>query len=103
MKFVIGILLTLPLIIGFTTYETGDGNVNYKKGIVKNLGEADNGCGWVVEIEGKNFKPKNLSKAFHKQNLKVNLDFDYSLTLYKCGNSKNDLQEIYVNWMEKIK
>ena len=84
--------------------EPGSGNLKYAKGMIVNLSEDDSsGCGWVVEIDKKYFKPKNLSKAFHKDSLHVNLDYDLSLTMFHCPDTEEHLQEIMINWMEKEK
>ncbi len=85
--------------------EPGNDSRSYKKGMIVNLGNGgDMPCGWVIEIEGKKYKPKNMSKAFQKDSLVVKLDFENSLSVFKCDQLREDgAQEIYINWMEKSK
>ena len=105
MKILVAFLMVLPILFGFSSdnHRPDDAGVSFKQGIIKKLGEGEKACGWVVVIEGSAFKPKNLSKAFQKANLLVNIDFDYSLSLFRCDGAEHDLQEIYVNWIETAK
>jgi len=94
------IVYCYSLLFGPGEKEPGKDFKKYQKGMVVNLESDYKGCGWVIEIEGKQFKPKNLSKSFKKDNLVIKLDYEKSLTLFKCTSNKKSYQEIYINWME---
>ncbi len=102
MKTLIFVLMyAFSFVPGQDTEEPGEMGRSYKKGTIINHSSGDGGCGWMLEIEGKLFKPKNLSKAFKKDSLVVKLDYETSMTIFKCDQLKGGAQEIYINWMEK--
>lgn len=107
MKILIFLILYIMSIIngnGPGDKEPGKDYRKYQKGMIVNFDNtANKGCGWMIEVEGHTFKPKNLSKAFYKDSMVVKLDYEKSLTIYKCEKATPGFQEIYINWMEKSK
>jgi hypothetical protein len=57
--------------------------------IVINTGpvEAD-GCGWLIKIKsnGVEYSPTNLTAAFQKDSLQVNVSYTLLTTKFGCGN-----------------
>ena len=53
---------------------------------------AADGCDWLVQINGTNevYSPVNLSPAFQKDSLKVNITFDVLTTKFPCGSLANN-------------
>jgi hypothetical protein len=60
------------------------------------------GCDWLIEMDGRIFKPKNLKDAFKKDGLRVKMDFEFSLSLYQCKEMKEKVQEINIHWIEVV-
>lgn len=92
---------------GFSVFATGGDDepiakVQYKEGIVKNYSAMGEGCDWLIEMDGRIFKPKNLKDAFKKDGLRVKMDFEFSLSLYQCKEMKEKVQEINIHWIEVV-
>jgi hypothetical protein len=53
---------------------------------------AADGCGWLVKINdtGEEYSPVNLSPAFQKDSLKVNITFSVLTTKFACGSLANN-------------
>jgi hypothetical protein len=101
-------LLLLAFFINPTTSFTVNDSVDplvtvqYKEGVVKNYSALGAGCDWLIEMDGRLFKPKNLKDSFKKDGLRVKIDFEFSLSLYQCEEMKEKIQEINIHWIEVV-
>lgn len=53
--------------------------------IVKTAPLAADGCGWVIEVEGEQYKAKSLSEKFLEDGLKVKISYKQLDEIYQCG------------------
>jgi hypothetical protein len=69
----IKILVIISLFfIALTACDKDDNNEKIEIGIVKDFGDPSvDGCGWIIEISSKSYKPQNLAEEFEINNLKV--------------------------------
>jgi len=101
------LLFVSLILLGFSVLATGGDDepiakVQYKEGVVKNYSAMGEGCDWLIEMDGRIFKPKNLKDAFKKDGLRVKMDFEFSLSLYQCKEMKEKVQEINIHWIEVV-
>jgi hypothetical protein len=103
MNLLLTVILNSLLFTGLNGYSGGDcpgGCLQYKEGFVRNYDAMGKGCEWLVEIDGKLFRPKNLQEGFRKDGLKVKIDFEYSLSMFKCPEMNESVQEVSITWIE---
>ncbi len=74
----------------------------YKEAVIKDYSALGEGCEWLIGIDGKLFRPKNLQDAFKKDGLHVNLDIEFALTLFKCPEMDESVQEVSITWIEAV-
>ena len=74
----------------------------FANGIVKDYGEpAVDGCGWLIEISSKLYKPQNLTEDFQVDNLGIELKYTLLNTKATCGLSSMLFDEINIVEIEK--
>ncbi len=98
MKSVLSLLFIMFVVSAFNLPD--DVHPQYKEGIIKDYNAMGNGCEWLIEIDGKLFRPKNLKENFKKDGLRVKIDFEYSLTLFSCPAFEEKIQEVNITWIE---
>ncbi|UCS91817.1 hypothetical protein KZP23_13855 [Echinicola marina] len=68
--------------------------------IVDGGNPAVDGCGWLMEINGENYKPKSLKEQFQIDGLEVILFYSTTGVSY-CGMGSNELTSIAVDKIYK--
>ena len=84
-------------------YEPIKTGLKYQEAYIINTGDSSDACAWLIDIDGKYFKPKNLSHAFKQDSLHVKIDYEFSMTIYKCDSLDEGTQEVYLNWIDRVK
>lgn len=106
MQIIIPVLTTILMWFSAGDLDNGPGDgeaPDYKKAMVLDYGSThENDCGWLIQVNDKLFRPKNLNEAFQQDSLMVKLDYEFSMSLYECDSGKLRVQEVYINWIEKV-
>ena len=95
------LVIILLFFIALTACDKDDHNEKFEIGIIKDLGDPSvDGCGWIIEISSKSYKPQNLAEEFKIDNLKVELKCNKLESKATCGFSE-PIDEIYIEDIKK--
>lgn len=74
----------------------------FESALILDLGDpALDGCGWVVELEGTNYKPLALNEEFQHDSLMVMIKYEIKSTMANCGLVPNALNQMDIKEINK--
>jgi hypothetical protein len=98
----------LLLVIAFLTLALASCKKNMPvltaNAIIINTGDpAYDGCGWLIKLSSNNteYSPTNLTPAFQKDSLKVNISYTLLNSKYRCGFGPG-VQQIKINDIKQV-
>ena len=98
MKRIIFFALITIITISSCTEEVSCEEDCFENAIIRDFGNlVVDGCGWVVDISSKIYKPENLPSEFEIDELEVKIKYDTLSSKANCGFVVDFLDEIYIN------
>lgn len=90
------------LVVFVTLIMISCGKDDFVSATIYDYGEpALDGCGWVIEVSNKVYKPVNLSSQYQIDGLSVQIDFTKLNSKANCGLAINAYDELEINKIKK--
>ncbi|WP_186755415.1 hypothetical protein [Echinicola salinicaeni] len=95
------LFIVLFLAVLFSACTDDDRPLLKAEGMVKDTGDpAVDGCGWLIEINGENYKPKSLKDQYKIDGLEVLVYYNLSGVSY-CGMGNTEITLISIESIEE--